>query len=148
MIEDTSFMSLFSVKIVLTELGVTKYEQVIGMVFGFISLLKEEPSLHLYYEEMREIHHTEFRFQHKNNGPEYAISVANQLAHKPLQFLLNQLPFRQFDFAHIQQLVACFQPSNAIAYLCTDTEFLKEYVNATEPVYDLKYGRLPKRCEG
>ena len=75
MIEDTSFMSLFSVKIVLTELGVTKYEQVIGMVFGFISLLNEEPSLHLYYEEMREIHHTEFRFQHKNNGPEYAINL-------------------------------------------------------------------------
>ena len=147
LIEDTSFMSLFSVKIGLTELGVAQYEQVIGLVFGFIALLNEEASLHEFYNETKEIHHTEFRFQHKNNGPEYATLVANHLAHKPLQFILNQMSFRQFDFAHIQELVACFQPSNAIGYLCTDAESLMEYVNETEPVYDLKYGRLPKRCE-
>lgn len=139
-------MSLFSVKIVLTELGVEQYERVIAIVFGFISLLNEESSLRIYYDEMAEVHHTEFRFQHKNNESEYVIVVANQLAHKPLQFILNHMPFRQFDFDHIQQLVACFQPDNAITYLCTDTEYLKEFVNETEPIYNVKYGLLPKRC--
>ena len=49
-------MSLFSVKIVLTELGVEQYERVIAIVFGFISLLNEESSLRIYYDEMAEVY--------------------------------------------------------------------------------------------
>lgn len=138
-------MTLLSIKILLTEKGMREYKYILSVVFGYLSLLSSEEGLRAYYDELAEIEHTCFRFQQKSNSATYVTNVATTMATKPLQFILNQLPFRKFDYQAIRSLLQSITPNNAIGYLCTNESFLEEYAKDVEPVYGVHYGVLPFR---
>lgn len=99
--EETSFVTLLSIKILLTDKGMREYKHILSVVFDYIALLSSEEGLRTYYDELAEIEHTCFRFQQKSNSTTYVTNVATAMAVKPLQFILNHLPFRDFDFRAI-----------------------------------------------
>ena len=143
--EETSFVTLLSIKILLTDKGMREYKHILSVVFDYIALLSSEEGLRTYYDELAEIEHTCFRFQQKSNSTTYVTNVATAMAVKPLQFILNHLPFRDFDFRAIRSLLQLITPNNAIGYLCTNGSFLEEYATDVEPVYGVRYGLLPFR---
>ena len=143
--EETSFVTLLSIKILLTDKGMREYKHILSVVFDYIALLSSEEGLRTYYDELAEIEHTGFRFQQKSNSTTYVTNVATAMAVKPLQFILNHLPFRDFDFRDIRSLLQLITPNNAIGYLCTNESFLEEYATDVEPVYGVRYGLLPFR---
>ena len=143
--EETSFVTLLSIKILLTEKGLREYKYILSVVFGYLALLSDEEGLRSYYDELAEIEHTCFRFQQKSNSTTYVTNVATTMAVKPLQFILNHMPFRDFDYHTLCSLLNYITPSNAIGYLCTNERFLEECATDVEPVYGVHYGLLPFR---
>lgn len=143
--EETSFVTFLSIKILLTEKGLREHKSILSVVFGYLSLLSDEGGLRSYYDELAEIEHTCFRFQQKSNSTTYVTNVATTMAVKPLQFILNHLPFRDFNYPAILSLLNYITPSNAIGFLCTNESFLEECATDIEPVYGVHYGLLPFR---
>ena len=56
--EETSFVTLLSIKILLTDKGMREYKHILSVVFDYIALLSSEEGLRTYYDELAEIEHT------------------------------------------------------------------------------------------
>ena len=141
-----SFATSFAVKINLTEKGVYAYQRVLSAVFAYISSLTDRHALERYYQETADIHHTQFRFQPKNNESAFVINIVSRLQRMPVRFILHTTPYRQFDYDHLVELLSFLTPERSVGYLCTDVEFMKDCVTEKEPWYGIEYGKIPTRC--
>ena len=105
--------AFFTISIKLTEEGLKEYQEVVKVVFQYISLIKEVPPQEWIVDEVREMAEVDFRFQQKTPASSFTSKVSS-IMQKPLprEWLLSGLGLiRRFDSQAISQ---------ALMYLRTD----------------------------
>ena len=108
---DTAF---FSITIRLTEEGLKRYQEVIGVVFQYISLLKETPPQKWIMDEIKRMSEVDFKFREKSPASSFA-SRMSSIMQKPLprEWLLSGLDLiRSFDSKAISNALTYLRPDN------------------------------------
>ena len=91
--------AFFSISIKLTEEGLDKYQEVVKVVFQYISLLKETPPQEWIFKEVKGMSEVDFRFQQKSPASSFT-SRTSSVMQKPLpreQLLSGSSVIRRFD---------------------------------------------------
>jgi insulysin len=91
--------SFFEIEISLTPEGLTKYHDVVKIVFQYISLMKENPPLEWMHEEMKNMGEVDFRFRQKSPASKFTSSTS-AVMQKPIPrpwLLSNVAKYRRFD---------------------------------------------------
>lgn len=94
--------NLFEITIALTPKGFEKYEDVLKVLFEYISLLRETPPQEWIVKEMQLLNEIQFRFKQKSR-PESTTSKLSERMQRsiPREWLLNSSSTRSFDSSAI-----------------------------------------------
>ena len=105
--------AFFTISIRLTEDGLKEYQEVVGAVFQYISMIKEAPPQRWIFDEVKGMAEVDFRFQEKSPASSFTSRVSSVMQ-KPLprEWLLSGSSLlRKFDSSAI---------AKAMSYLRTD----------------------------
>jgi insulysin len=105
--------AFFTISVELTPDGLEHYQEVVKVVFQYISLLKESRPLQWVFDEMKVMSEVDFRFKQKTPASSFTSELSSVMQHSyPRELLLNGTSvLRKFDCAAI---------SKAMKYLGAD----------------------------
>jgi insulysin len=105
---------LFNCHVRLTEDGMSHYQEIIKIIFQYISLLRETPPQEWIFEEQKGMAEVEFKFKQKTPASKFTSKIS-AVMQKPLprEFLLSgHSKLRKFDPAAIQEALSYLRPDN------------------------------------
>jgi insulysin len=105
---------LFNCHVRLTEDGMNHYQEIIKIIFQYISLLRETPPQEWIFEEQRGMAEVEFKFKQKTPASKFTSKIS-AVMQKPLprEFLLSgHSKLRKFDPAAIKEALSYLRPDN------------------------------------
>ncbi len=106
--------ALFNCHVRLTEDGMNHYQEIIKIIFQYISLLRETPPQEWIFEEQKGMADVEFRFKQKTPASKFTSKIS-AVMQKPLprEYLLSgHSKLRRFDPAAIQKALSYLRPDN------------------------------------
>lgn len=106
--------AFFTVSIKLTEDGLKEYQEVVKVVFEYISLIKESPPQQWIVDEVKGMAEVDFRFQQKSPASQFTSRVSSVMQ-KPLprEWLVSGgTLLRRFDAEVIKKGLACLRTDN------------------------------------
>lgn len=106
--------AVFSISIKLTEEGLKLYQQVVEVIFQYISLIKEKPPQKWIVMEVKGMAEVDFKFQEKTSASTFARSMASTMQ-KPLprEWLLSgETLIRRFDAEGISTALGYLRPDS------------------------------------
>ncbi|KAK2735024.1 Insulinase (Peptidase M16) [Myotisia sp. PD_48] len=106
--------SFFNISVRLTEDGLKHYQEVVKVVFQYISLIKEGPPQQWIYDEMKNLSEVDFRFKQKSPASRFTSSLSSVMQ-KPLprEWLLSGSSLlRKFDPENITRGLSCLNAEN------------------------------------
>ena len=130
--------SQFSMTFKLTNKGLSKQDTVIGSLFAYIHLIKEQGINQLQYSEQKKSLDNYFQFLPKQASFNNVMSLAANMQHYPLQDLL-VYPYRldEFNPKFITQLIGYLTPENSRLFVVSPNAV----VNKDIPYYKGKYSQ-------
>ena len=130
--------SQFSMTFKLTNKGLSKQDTVIGSLFAYIHLIKEQGINQLQYSEQKKSLDNYFQFLPKQASFNNVMSLAANMQHYPLQDLL-VYPYRldEFNPTFITQLIGYLTPENSRLFVVSPNAV----VNKDIPYYKGKYSQ-------
>ena len=106
--------AFFSITIRLTQEGLKRYQEVVQVVFQYISLLKETPPQKWIMDEIKGMSEVDFKFKEKSPASSFASRMSSTMQ-KPLprEWLLSGLDLiRKFDSNAIAKALTFLRPDN------------------------------------
>jgi insulysin len=105
---------LFNCQVRLTEDGMNHYQEIIKIIFQYISLLRETPPQEWIFKEQKGMAEIEFRFKQKTPVFKFTSEISAVMQEPfPREFLLSsRSKLRKFDPAVIQEALSYLRPDN------------------------------------
>lgn len=106
--------AFFSFEIRLTPEGLTHYQDILKVVFQYISLMKQQPPLEWMFGELKNMEDVNFRFRQKSPASRFTSSIS-AVMQKPLPrnwLLSGSTKLRRFDPDAIAKAMEFFRPDN------------------------------------
>lgn len=138
--------ALFVTSVSLTPKGLEQYQEVVKVIFQYISILRETQAQQWIYQEMMDMAAVNFRFQQKApaSGTTSSLSGAMQDP-APREWLLSDL-LRRFDAAQINKAIASLTPENVRITVVSQDAIPKDDKILREQWYGTEYSikTIPK----
>ncbi|KAF3666553.1 Zinc-metallopeptidase, peroxisomal [Capsicum annuum] len=130
--------SFFEVYISLTDAGHDHFEDVVGLVFKYIGLLRQAGACKWIYDELSALSETNFHYQDKGSPIGYVVYVASNMQfYPPIDWLVgSSLPSR-FSPEIIEAVLNDLTPQN-VRIIWVSTKF-EGNTDSTEPWYGTAY---------
>ncbi|KAL9018416.1 MAG: hypothetical protein Q9185_004259 [Variospora sp. 1 TL-2023] len=115
--------AFFTISVKLTEDGLKQYQEVVKVVFQYISLIKEHGPQQWIVDEVREMTEVDFRFKEKSPATSFTSRLSSIMQH-PLprdQLLSGTSVLRKFDSKGIAQAMSYIRPDNYRLTLVSQT---------------------------
>jgi len=108
--------SSFSISIELTDLGLDKVDDIVEVVFSYLSLLKEKGVQQWIHDETATVAACQFRFLSKRNPMDYTCSLASamQIYRHSEHILSGPYLIYEYDPEIISEFLKYFEPKNMI----------------------------------
>ncbi len=106
--------AFFDVEIRLTPEGLERYEEILKVVFQYVSLMKEQPPQGWMFDEMKNMGDVNFRFKQKSPASRFTSSIS-AVMQKPLPrnwLLSGSTKLRKFDADAIVKAMEFLRPDN------------------------------------
>lgn len=112
----------FTISIELTDLGLEKTEEVVEIVFAYLSLLKKDGVQQWIYDETETVSACSFRFLSKRDPIDYTSSLASSMHIYPAEHLLSG-PYKTYEYDPdlINNFLEYFTPENMILFVTSTT---------------------------
>ena len=118
----------FKVSLELTEEGLKNVEEVVGIVFGYVNLMKEGGAQSWIYEECKLVSDSNFRFLSKTKPINFVVGKAAGIKHyMPEHVLSGPHLFFKWDKETIDHLTSFIRPDNVICVVSS-----RDYEGATK----------------
>ena len=132
-----------TIRAVLTEKGLQHRDQIVGLIFKYIKLLKEKGVDKKYYTEIKQTLSNAFRFKEKTNDYRYAMNIAADLQKYPTNYVLSSAyEYQRFQADAITSVLNQMTINNARVFYIdkdqptdTDMHFFKGKYKL-EPISD------------
>eukprot|EP00529_Nitzschia_sp_RCC80_P008082 CAMPEP_0113519390 /NCGR_PEP_ID=MMETSP0014_2-20120614/43494_1 /TAXON_ID=2857 /ORGANISM="Nitzschia sp." /LENGTH=1295 /DNA_ID=CAMNT_0000417105 /DNA_START=357 /DNA_END=4244 /DNA_ORIENTATION=+ /assembly_acc=CAM_ASM_000159 len=145
---DTSDFSLFSVSLSLTPKGINDRDEILDLVFGWISLIKntalDDPGLmSKYHNELRQIGETNFKFRESGDPTDFCSSAAELLFEQdipPGQILFSGVRSDDYDPVVAKEFLKRLTPTNCMITV-VNSDLTQEQADEwqVEPLYGAIY---------
>ncbi|KTW26034.1 hypothetical protein T552_03303 [Pneumocystis carinii B80] len=129
----------FRIGISLTSQGLDNYEDIIGLLFKFLKMLKDEGPQKTYFDELIQIDEIFFRFQDLPQLTSYVSDLARNMQDLYLDDvdILRNTYVSEYNSTHITQLLDQLRDDNY--YLFISTKDRPDEWDKREPWYDSEY---------
>lgn len=128
-------MNVFDIHVDLSVEGLNHTEDIVGLVFNYIGLLKRTGALAWVQEELAELGELKFRFLDKENPMSLATKVSSELKRVPFEDILSwRYLLPEFKPDRIMEIVDMLTPQNMF-YMVVAKKFSGQEGNTEEPVY-------------
>mmetsp|Transcript_28912 Transcript_28912/g.46802 ORF Transcript_28912/g.46802 Transcript_28912/m.46802 type:complete len:1017 (-) Transcript_28912:212-3262(-) len=130
--------SVFAVNVVLTAEGENYVNEVIGIIFQYIKLLREKGAEKWVYEESRVISEMQFRFKDKEEPTSFASAIASNMHEYPIEHVLaGPHLFWEFEPKIVEEHLALLTPENLRVHVMSKKFDGK--TELTEKIYATQY---------
>ncbi|KAF5253168.1 hypothetical protein FANTH_1922 [Fusarium anthophilum] len=105
---------IFGVQVRLTEEGLTKYPEIVKILFQYIALLRESPPEEWRFRELKDMDDVEFKLRQKKPAIDFTTQISSVMQ-KPLpreQLLSEDGRLREFAPDEIKKALATIRPDN------------------------------------
>ncbi len=128
----------FTISIELTDLGLDKTDEVVEVVFAYLSLLKREGVQQWIYDETETVASCSFRFLSKRDPIDYTSTLASSMHTYPAEHLLSG-PYKiyEYDPDLINDFLQYLTPENMMLFVTSSTFAGK--TESKEKWYDTEY---------
>eukprot|EP01050_Picozoa_sp_SAG11_P000836 SAG11_NODE_31_length_23119_cov_102.800608_3_plen_1109_part_00 len=142
--EVNSANSMFTVSGTLTAAGLANYGEVVGIVFDYISFLREQDpaTLQAGWHQVHDLASVEFRYQEPETSPDYCSGLAADLQSIDAEDILGSPTNFEWGGELASQILASLTPQRAMVHLLSDT-FPEAELTEVEPWWLTKYSREP-----
>ncbi|KAI4131369.1 MAG: hypothetical protein LQ338_001254 [Usnochroma carphineum] len=115
--------AFFTISIKLTEDGLKHYQEVVKVVFQYISLIKEEKPQQWIVDEVRGMTEVDFKFREKTPATSFTSRLSSIMQHPlPREWLLSGTSvIRKFDSQALTQALSFIRPDNYRLTLVSQT---------------------------
>ncbi|XP_021929041.1 nardilysin isoform X2 [Zootermopsis nevadensis] len=109
--EHNSMFTLFSITIVLTDVGLTHLHEVLNAVFGYIKMLQKVGPSERFFRELQTIEETTFRFAEELPAVEYVENLAeNMQLYPPEDYITGSELYFEYDPEAIKKCLDALKP--------------------------------------
>ncbi|KAL6576257.1 hypothetical protein OROHE_000038 [Orobanche hederae] len=130
---------IFGMSIRLTDSGVEKIFEIIGVVYQYLKLLRQDSPKEWIFKELQDIAHMEFRFAEDQPQDDYAAELAgNLLVYPPAHAIYGDFAYEIWDEKMIKYLFDFFRPRNMRVDILTKS-FKKSHDIRREPWFGSHY---------
>ncbi|KAL6559607.1 hypothetical protein OROGR_004724 [Orobanche gracilis] len=130
---------IFGMSIRLTDSGVEKIFEIIGVVYQYLKLLRQGSPKEWIFKELQDIAHMEFRFAEDQPQDDYAAELAgNLLVYPPEHAIYGDYAYEIWDEKMIKYLFEFFRPRNMRVDILTKS-FKKSHDIRCEPWFGSHY---------
>ncbi|CAA0838104.1 Insulinase (Peptidase family M16) family protein [Striga hermonthica] len=135
----SSIAYIFGMSIYLTDSGLEKIFEIIGFVYQYLKLLREDSPKEWIFKELQDIGNMEFRFAEDQPQDDYAAELAgNLLVYPPEHVIYGDYAYEVWDKNMIKHLLGLFRPGNMRVDILTKS-FEKSNDIQHEPWFASKY---------
>ncbi|GER35472.1 insulinase (Peptidase family M16) family protein [Striga asiatica] len=135
----SSIAYIFGMSIYLTDSGLEKIFEIIGFVYQYLKLLREDSPKEWIFKELQDIGNMEFRFAEDQPQDDYAAELAgNLLVYPPEHVIYGDYAYEVWDKNMIKHLLGFFRPGNMRVDILTKS-FEKSNDIQHEPWFASKY---------
>ncbi|KAM0735141.1 Insulin-degrading enzyme [Formica fusca] len=130
--------NFFSVVVDLTEEGIKHVNNIVTLMFQYISMLKKKGPIEWIYNEYRDIANMNFRFKEKSSPRNYVNSIVQALQEYPMdEVLCAERTFPEWRPDIINQITEYLTPQNIRVHVVG--KVYENIANETESWYGTKY---------
>ncbi|KAL8948045.1 MAG: hypothetical protein Q9222_005737 [Ikaeria aurantiellina] len=105
--------AFFTISIKLTEEGLDKYQEIVEVVFQYISMIKEQDPQQWITEEMQGMTEVDFKFQQKTPATSFTSKISSTMQQPlPRKWLLSGSVIRKFDSQAIKKAMSFIRADN------------------------------------
>ncbi|KAL0458892.1 UNVERIFIED_CONTAM: Nardilysin-like [Sesamum latifolium] len=109
----SSIAYIFGMSIHLTDSGLEKIFEIIGFVYQYLKLLRQDSPQEWIFKELQDIGHMEFRFAEEQPQDDYAAELAENLLVYPQEHVIyGDYAYEVWDAEMIKHLLGFFRPEN------------------------------------
>nr|XP_027190387.1 nardilysin-like isoform X2 [Cicer arietinum] len=109
----SSIAYVFVMSIHLTDSGAEKIFDIIGFVYQYLNLLRQNSPQEWIFKELQNIGNMEFRFAEEQPQDDYAAELAENLKHYPAEHVIyGDYVYKTWDEQLIKQVLGFFVPEN------------------------------------
>ncbi|XP_073021907.1 nardilysin-like [Primulina eburnea] len=135
----SSIAYIFGMSLHLTDSGLEKIFEIIGFVYQYLKLLRQNPPQEWIFKELQDIGNMEFRFAEEQPADDYAAELAgNLLVYPPEHVIYGDYSYEVWDEEMIKYLLNFFGPANMRVDIITKS-FNKSYDVQHEPWFKSRY---------
>ena len=130
----------FSVSASLTEAGVEHLDEISGLLFQFIDLMRRDGVEEWLYDELRVMAELAFRYQEQGDPVSYVSSMARRLQeYPPAELITAGYAYEDFQPALLEQVLDALRPDNALVTFTSRTVRGER----VDPLYGTRYSFTP-----
>ncbi|KAJ3699601.1 hypothetical protein LUZ61_003306 [Rhynchospora tenuis] len=134
------FAYVLTTSIHLTDEGLEKMYEVIGIVYQYIKLLNQSKSQEWIFRELQNIGNMEFRFAEEQSQDEYAFSLAeNTLLYQEKHIVCGEYLHEEWDPALVEYIMTLLSPDNMRIDLVTKSFDKNSQAVQLEPWFGSRY---------
>ncbi|KAL3829021.1 hypothetical protein ACJIZ3_017823 [Penstemon smallii] len=135
----SSIAYIFGMSIHLTDSGLEKIFEIIGFVYQYLKLLRQNSPQEWIFKELQDIANMEFRFAEEQPQDDYAAELAeNLLVYPPEHVIYGEYAYEVWDEEIIKYLLDFFRPGNMRVDILTKS-FNKSRDVQLEPWFGSRY---------
>ncbi|KAL8549034.1 hypothetical protein ACS0TY_008056 [Phlomoides rotata] len=135
----SSIAYIFDMSIHLTDSGLEKIFDIIGYVYQYIKLLRQDSPQEWIFKELQDIGNMEFRFAEEQPQDDYAAELSeNLLVYPPEHVIYGDYAYEFWDEEMIKYLMDFFRPGNMRVDILTKS-FKKSHDIQQEPWFGSQY---------
>eukprot|EP00271_Cylindrocystis_brebissonii_P012852 TRINITY_DN32367_c0_g1_i1.p1 TRINITY_DN32367_c0_g1~~TRINITY_DN32367_c0_g1_i1.p1 ORF type:complete len:963 (+),score=199.34 TRINITY_DN32367_c0_g1_i1:121-2889(+) len=140
--ERSSVLYLFSTAIALTEKGLEKVMDVIGLVFQYLALLRQVGPQEWVFQELKAMAEMEFRFAEEAAADDYTVDLAsNLLLYPPAHVISADYMYEKWDPQLVEEVLGHLTPQRLRVDIVTKdaANGIKDLPLQTEPWFGVPY---------
>jgi insulysin len=135
--------SSFAISITLTDQGFEHYEEIVGLVFEYVEMLKKQGPQEWIFEETKTVADCSFRFLNKREPMDYTSSIATNVhMYDPEHILSGDYVFRTFEPTILTEIMSSVSPENMLLLLAHPKAY-EGKTTETETWYGVQYNANP-----
>ncbi|KAK6618928.1 hypothetical protein RUM44_003309 [Polyplax serrata] len=137
--EHNSIYSIFSISLTLTEEGFESINEVIKLVFSYISMLKKNCPNKIIYDELKTVCETNFRYRAEIPSASYVEILSESMhVYEPPHYIAGRMLYLEYKPELITEIISYLRPDNANVIIYS-TEKQNNFYNAVEPWFQTKF---------
>ncbi|YCL18138.1 Pro-a-factor processing enzyme [Komagataella phaffii] len=137
--------STFLIEIDLTPQGLSRYEEIIYLIFQYIELLRQTGPQRWIFEELKDVSYMNFKFRQKARAASTVSSLSRQLQkddYIPMENILDNSVLREWDDKLISDFLTYLTPDN-FRIMVVAPEFEESDLPLREKWYGTAYSVIP-----